>query len=155
MLGAPLLLAAPRLVTAAPPDAYATLLAEEHAAIYLYGVLAPHLPDALRDAARAAYDDHRGHRDLLADAIRAAGGTPPPARATYALPSGVGTAAAAKALAIRIEDSLALRWHEAVRSVPPRDRARAATALGDECEHLVRLRAGSSLPEIAPPFPGR
>jgi hypothetical protein len=136
---------------------YAALLAEEHAAIHLYGILGPRLPKALRPFARAAYDDHRRHRDTLTDAIRAAGGTPAPPRLAYALPGSVATPGAARGVAVAIEDSLALRWHAAVREVPAAFRATVAAALGDEAEHLVRLRlsAGAGTAQAAPPFPGR
>jgi hypothetical protein len=155
ILAAPLLLAVPAL--AAGTDGYAALLAEEHAAIHLYGVLGPRLPASLRDTALAAYDDHRAHRDALIAAIRAAGGTPAPAQATYALPGSVATAALARGLAVRIEDSLALRWHAAVRAVPAAERARAATAFADESAHLARYRYSErrALTDAAPPFPGR
>jgi hypothetical protein len=158
VLGAPLLLAVPRVArAAAPTDTYAALLAEEHAAIHLYGILGPRLPESLRDAARAAYDDHRRHRDLLTDAIRAAGGTPAPSRATYALPLPVDTAAHARTLATTIEDSLALRWHEALRTAAPADRGHVAGAFGDECVHLATYRwsATHRTAAASPPFPGR
>jgi hypothetical protein len=154
VLGAPLLLA---FRPGQAGGAYATLLAEEHAAIHLYGVLGPRLPRSLRDAALAAYDDHRAHRDTLADLIRAAGGTPAPPRVTYAVPGSVATAALARALAVRIEDSLALRWHAAVGAAPVAERGRAAAAFCDEAAHLARYRYATpaDLPEAAPPFPGR
>jgi hypothetical protein len=155
VLGAPLLLAAPAL--AAGADVYAALLAEEHAAIHLYGVLGPRLPASLRDAALAAYDDHRAHRDALVAAIRAAGGTPAPPRVTYALPRPVSTPALARALAVRIEDALAVRWRSAVRDVPAAERARAAAACCDESVHLARYRWSErhALIDAAVPFPGR
>ncbi|HWL37476.1 MAG TPA: DUF4439 domain-containing protein [Frankiaceae bacterium] len=155
VLLAPLALAVP--AAAQGPGVYAALLAEEHAAIHLYGVLAPHLPESLREVARAAYDDHRRHRDRLAELIRAAGGTPQPARPSYALPGSVSTAKAARDIAIGIEDSLALRWHAAVGEVAPRERALCVAALGDEAEHLTYLRwSATGRAELAAPdFPGR
>jgi hypothetical protein len=157
VLLAPAALLVPRPATAAPADTYAALLAEEHAAIHLYGVLGPRLPEALRDAARAAYDDHRRHRDLLMEAVRRTGGDPEPARLTYAPPAPLGTAAQARALAVTIEDSLALRWHAAVAEVEPQARRTAAEALADEAEHLAVLRwsESRSARRAAPAFPGR
>lgn len=154
VLGAPLLLAAAR---AAPPDTYAALLAEEHAAIHLYGVLGPRLPASLRAAALAAYDDHRAHRDALIAAIRAAGGTPAPPRPSYAVPGSLSTPAVARALAVRIEDSLAVRWRAAVRDVPATERAKAAAAFCDESVHLARYTWSErhALTDAAKPFPGR
>ncbi len=154
LLCAPLLLAVPAV--AAPEDAYAALLDQEHAAIYLYGVLAPRLAEGLRAAARAAYDDHRRHRDMLVAAIEGLGGTPAPAKASYAVP-GLATPAAARDFAIRVEDSLAVRWHGAVRDVAPRHRARVASALADEATHLALLRWSGRhvVKDAAVPFPGR
>jgi hypothetical protein len=152
VLAAPLALALPR---GAPGDPYAALLAEEHAAIHLYGLLGPHLAKDLREAARAAYDDHRRHRDLLVDAVRAAGATPAPPRVTYALPMPVDGASSARALAVRIEDSLALRWHGAVHDAKPADRGHVAGAFGDECVHLALLRRHGPLSAAAQQFPGR
>lgn len=135
-------------------DTHAELLAEEHAAIHLYGLLAPRLPESLRDAARAAYDDHRRHRDELAEAIRRAGGTPPPPRLTYALPAPLTDPVV---MATRIEDALSVRWRAALAGVPARERAAFATALGDEAVHLATLRwaTGRSAKAAAPAFPGR
>ena len=159
VLALPALLAPAALPRAAaqPAAAYQALLAEEHAAIHLYGVLAPRLPETLRDTARAAYDDHRRHRDQLVALIRAAGGTPPPPRVSYGLPAPVSTPAGARALAVRIEDSLAVRWHGALADAPARERALVATAMGDETVHLVAYRwaAGLGAAQTAPPFPGR
>ena len=140
-----------------PPSDYATLLAEEHAAIHLYGVLAPRLPESLRDAARAAYDDHRRHRDTLIDAIRASGQVAEPPKLTYALPVPLTGPAAARDLAVRIEDSLGLRWHAALRGVPAAERGRVASAMADEAEHLAvyRWSATRRARDAAPPFPGR
>ena len=157
LLLAPAVLALPRGAVAEPADVYADLLAQEHAAVHLYGVISPRLPESLRDRARAAYDDHRRHRDRLVELVSAAGGTPAPPRLTYAVPGSVATGTAARAAAVAIEDSLALRWHAALAEVAPPDRAVVATALGDEAEHLAYLRfsATGSAKAAAVPFPGR
>lgn len=157
VLASPLLLAVPSPAVAQPSADYATLLAEEHAAIHLYGVLAPRLPTSLRDAARAVYDDHRRHRDELLEAIRAAGQVPEAPKLTYEVPLALTGPAAARELAIRIEDSLGLRWHAALRTVPAADRSRVAAALADEAEHLATYRwsATRRVRDAAPPFPGR
>lgn len=157
VLLAPAALVLPRPARAQPVEAYEALLAEEHAAIHLYGVLAPRLPEPLRAVARDAYDDHRRHRDQLVALIRAASGTPPAPKVSYGLPGPAETAAQARSLAIRIEDSLATRWHNVIGDVPPRERAAAATAFVEEAEHLTiyRLAAGLDAAQSAPTFPGR
>lgn len=148
VLAAPLLLALPRQGSA---DPYATLLAEEHAAIHLYGVLGPRLPEGLREYARAAYDDHRRHRDLLIEVIEAAGGTPAPPLLSYAVPS----LRDPRAVAESIEDSLAVRWHAAVRGEA--ERSRVAAALADEAAHLATLRYARrrNVADAVSAFPGR
>lgn len=134
-----------------PAETYAALLAEEHAAIHLYGVLAPRLPEGLRPFARAAYDDHRRHRDLLVELVRKAGGTPAPPLLTYAVPPLRDPRAVAEA----IEDSLAVRWHGAVRE--SEDRAAVAGALADEAAHLATLRYARRRDpaDAVSDFPGR
>lgn len=150
LLAAPAALLLPR---EAPVDVYTALLAEEHAAIHLYGIVAPRLPERLRDHARAAYDDHRRHRDVLVDLIRRDGGTPPPPRLSYALPGAVSTTRAARSTAIAIEDSLTVRWRAALTEVQPRDRRTVCGAFGDEAEHLA-VYQWSATGELAA-FPGR
>lgn len=148
VLAAPLLLALPRQ---SPADAYAVLLAEEHAAIHLYGVLGPRLPEGLRPFARSAYDDHRRHRDLLVELVRRAGGPPAPPLLTYAVPS----LRDPRRVAESIEDSLAIRWHAAVRTTD--DRTRVAGALADEAAHLATLRYAlrRNVSDAVSAFPGR
>ena len=133
------------------PEPYAALLAEEHAAIHLYGVLAPRLPEGLRAFARAAYDDHRRHRDLLVELVRKAGGTPAPPLLTYAIPP----LRDPRAVAEGIEDALAVRWHGAVREAE--DRATVAGALADEAAHLATLRYAlrRDAADAVSDFPGR
>ena len=148
-LATPLLL--PRLQ---PRDVYAALLAEEHAAIHLYGLVGPRLPEPLRAAARAAYDDHRRHRDALRELIRKSGGTPEPARLAYAIPGSLGDP---RRVAATIEDSLAVRWHHAVRDVAAADRAFVATTLADETAHLATWRYARrrDVSDAVSAFPGR
>jgi len=118
-------------------DVFSALLAEEHAAIHLYGLVAPRLPEHLRDHAKAAYDDHRRHRDVLVGLITRDGGTPPPAALSYAVPGSLATPRAAHETAIAIEDSLTIRWRGAMPEVQPRDRRTVCGGYGDEAEHLA------------------
>ena len=88
------------------------LLEAEHAAVYGYGVLGARLDDNRRRAAQLAYDSHRARRDQLVAALRAAGGTPPAPLAAYDVT--VANAADALALAVHLEEGLALRWRDLV-----------------------------------------
>lgn len=143
-------LALPR-AAAQEPEPYAALLAEEHAAIHLYGLLGPRLPAGLKEYARAAYDDHRRHRDLLVELVEDAGATPAPPLHAYDVPD----LSDPRAVAEAIEDSLAIRWRAAVRGTT--ERARVATAFGDEAAHLATLRYARrrNAAEALSAFPGR
>src|SRR3954453_7454495 len=93
-------------------DRLRALVEAEHAAVYGYGVLGARLDDVRRRAAQLAYDSHRARRDQVVAALRAAGGTPPAPQAAYDVT--VADAADALALAVRIEEGLALRWRDLV-----------------------------------------
>lgn len=70
-------------------DALQATLADEHAALYTYGVLGARTSQAatpgLYDALAAGYRRHRSRRDQLRLLVRKAGGEPVPAAAAYAL----------------------------------------------------------------------
>ena len=93
-------------------DLLAELLEAAHAAVYGYGVLGARLDDATRRVALAAYDVHRARRDALSAQLRARGTEPEPSRPAYDVT--VADAAAARALAVRLEEGMALRWRDLV-----------------------------------------
>lgn len=153
VLLSPLALAVPVPAVAQEQDALAALLEEEYAAIHLYGVLGAKLGERARDVARAAYDDHRRHRDLLLSLVE---GTPPAPKLSYPLRAPVASAAAALRLAVDIEDAMTVRWHNAFGAVAAPDRAACASAYADEAAHLARWRLMLSGPARATTaFPGR
>lgn len=86
-------------------DALEATLADEHAAVYTYGVLGARTSQASSPALYAALDtgyrQHRSRRDRLRLLITEAGGTPVAAEAAYELdgrllqPAAIGTAALA------------------------------------------------------------
>lgn len=88
------------------------LLAATHAAVYAYGLLGARLDDPARAAARRAYDAHRARRDALAAVLRARGATPVPAQPGYDVE--VAGPQEALALAVRLEQGLAVRWRDLV-----------------------------------------
>jgi hypothetical protein len=90
----------------------AELLEAQHAAVYGYGVLGARLDDAARRAALAAYDVHRARRDALAAQLRARGAEPEPGPPAYDV--AVADAPGAVALAVRLEEGMALRWRDLV-----------------------------------------
>jgi hypothetical protein len=70
-------------------DALQATLADEHAALYAYGVLGARTSQSatplLYDALTAGYRRHRARRDQLRTMVTAAGGQPVPASAAYEL----------------------------------------------------------------------
>ena len=92
--------------------ALATLLEAEHATVYGYGALGARLDDDGRTRARQAYDSHRSRRDQLERLLRERGADPEPSEPAYDVD--VATAEAAVALAVRLEEGLAVRWRDLV-----------------------------------------
>ena len=90
----------------------AELLEAAHAAVYGYGALGARLDEPARLAALAAYDAHRGRRDVLAAQLRARGADPEPSSPAYEV--AVADATEAVALAVRLEEGMALRWRDLV-----------------------------------------
>jgi len=93
-------------------DLLAELLEASHAAVHGYGVLGARLDDPTRRVALAAYDVHRARRDVLAAQLRARGAEPKPGLPAYDV--GVADATQAVALAVRLEEGMALRWRDLV-----------------------------------------
>ena len=88
------------------------VLEAEHAAVYGYGVLGARLDEASRRAALAAFDVHRARRDALAAQLRARGADPQPSLPAYDV--AVADRTEALALAVRLEEGMALRWRDLV-----------------------------------------
>jgi len=80
-----------------------TALADEHAAMWAYGVLGPRA-GSRRSLARLTFVQHRDARDRLTEWLRAAGATPVGTRAGYRLPFALTASSDAAALARRLED---------------------------------------------------
>lgn len=93
-------------------DLLRALVEAEHAAIYGYGVLGGRLSDPLREAAQRADDAHRARRDQLAVLLQARRAEVPPTQAAYDV--AVSRPGAALALAVRLEEGMALRWRDLV-----------------------------------------
>jgi hypothetical protein len=102
----------------------AELLEAEHAAVYGYGVLGARLDDAARRVAVAAYDVHRARRDALAAQLRGRGAEPEPGLPAYDV--AVADRTEAVALAVRLEEGMALRWRDLVGGTDDVDLRRLA-----------------------------
>ena len=88
-------------------DALQTTLADEHAAVYTYGVLGARTSQsatpALHDALTLAYRRHRSRRDQLRPLVEAAGGEPVAAAAAYELDGRLLRSAQVQAAALALE----------------------------------------------------
>ncbi len=128
------------------------VLANEHAAVYLYGVLGARTSESatpdLYLAMRAAYDAHRARRDELTGRIAADGATPVAAATAYEVPAGLETADGVTAVALELERACAAAYAAAVASTTAERRAWAVTALNDAAVRELGLRG---TPEM---FPG-
>ena len=109
--------------------AVAAALAGEHAAVYAYGFVGAQAGPKYRRAALERLSWHGLQRDLLAAQLSAAGTSPRPAEAAYALPFAVTTVAGARRLAVHVEQSLAAAYADLVAAGPPARRGQVATWL--------------------------
>ena len=96
--------------TSADVDLLTAALEAAHAVVYGYGVLGARLDDATRRVALAAFDVHRARRDALTAALVRRAATPPTTEPAYDVE--VADAAAARVLAVRLEEGMAVRWRD-------------------------------------------
>lgn len=129
------------------------LLSAEHAAIYGYGVVGGRLDDATRGTALAAYDSHRARRDQLEALLTAREATPEPAEAAYDVATS--SAEQALALAVRIEEGLALRWRDLVGATDdPELRALGVAGLQETAVRAASWRRLAGDPQVTVALPG-
>jgi Domain of unknown function (DUF4439) len=123
--------AAPDLAMSTQADLTAaqTILGAEHAAVYAYGALTPHLTGAQRDQAHGLYELHRQLRDDLETDIAAHGATPAAMVSAYAFPEQPTDPANAVALASYVETRVAAVCANAVTMATGTGRAYAAWAV--------------------------
>ena len=115
------------------------LLEAEHAAVYGYGVLGARLGLGARRVAFTAFEAHRARRDELEGLLRSRGDEVAVTRTAYdvAAPS----AAAAYALAVRVEEGLAVRWRDLVAGTDAADlRTLGVGGLTDSAVRAARWR---------------
>jgi hypothetical protein len=102
-------------------------LADEHAAVYLLGVLSSRVPSGpVASALAVSYTAHRDVRDALLEQLAAAGDATVPGPApAYALPSGLGTEAGVRAAALVVEQRCTITYGALVAATTGADRTRA------------------------------
>jgi hypothetical protein len=133
-------------------DAMQETLADEHAALYLYGVLgahtsASHFPE-LYAAVDAAYVAHRARRDRLTALLRAAGQVPVASEPGYRIPSPLRTDRQVADEGLRLERGAAARYLWLIENSTDDVRAFGVAALRNTAVRELSFRGS---PEI---FPG-
>jgi hypothetical protein len=121
-------------------EALGAALVAEHAAIYGYDVLGPHLSGGPLAQAQAAETAHRARRDDLLVRLTNAGAKPPAPSVAYALPFPVTDAASAQRLAVQLEERTAAIWRVALGPTADADRKLALDALVDTALRAARWR---------------
>jgi len=116
-----------------PVRALQTVLAGEHAAVYLYGVLGGQVSRSehprLAALVSSSYATHIARRDALDALLVAHHATPVASASAYRLPADVDTPDGARALARRIEGRCLQLYGQAVESTSAADRTWAIAAL--------------------------
>ena len=109
--------------------AVTTALQGEHAAAYAYGFVAARLTDGARAAAVAALAEHEDAVDELSDVLRAEERPVPAAEPAYRLPGPVTAPAEVQALALEVEERLAVLHADVVAAAEGGVRVLAADLL--------------------------
>lgn len=140
-------------------SAWQGALAAEHEAVFAYGLLGPRLPSA--ELALACGAAHEALRDRTAQAIADAGLVPVAAATDYPQLYPVPNAAAARAVAVQVEDHCATAWRflylVAASTAGPdahKVRAPAQDALTASAVRAVRWRTHLTPAHVTRPFPG-
>ena len=133
-------------------DILQDVLANEHAAVYVLGVIGARTSQSAAPAEyltiRAAYDAHRGRRDLLTGQIAAAGAEPVTSATAYEVPTGLETTEGATLAGLELERACADVYAAAVANTTADNRAVMVAALNDAAVRELGLRG---TPEM---FPG-
>jgi hypothetical protein len=141
--------------------AWQAALAAEQQAAFGYSLLGPRLSGPDQQLAVSCSDDHETRRDATAAAIAGAQLRPVAPKADYPALYPVADAAAARALAVRLEDDCAVAWRylylRAASATGARARALRATAqeaLTASAVRATRWRALSTPGKATTAFPG-
>ena len=131
----------------------AAALSAVHAAVYAYGVLGARLDEAPRRLALLAVDSHRARRDQLAAAVRATGTDPEPPEPAYDV--AVDDRAGALALAVRVEEGVAVRWRDLVTGTDdPALRSLAVAGLQECAVRAAQWRREAGRTPVTVALPG-
>ncbi|MEZ5160804.1 MAG: ferritin-like domain-containing protein [Marmoricola sp.] len=107
-------------------------LADEHAAVYLFGLLGARVSSASSPrylTCSASFADHRRNRDDLSQMIAAAGDTPVASAVAYDPPGPVDTPSGIRRTAVKLEKRMTLRYGALIANTTMEQRVWAITAL--------------------------
>ena len=134
-------------------DLLRAVVEAEQAAVYGYGVLGARLDPVTRRLAVTSYDVHRARRDRIVAALEDRGGTAPRPLAAYDVV--VPDRAAALALAVHLEEGMALRWRALVSGTGDRElRQVAVSALQESAVRAAQWRRLAKVTPVTVPLPG-
>ena len=129
-------------------------LAAEHAALWMYGLVAAHAPQQA-DTVAAAITSHQGTRDAAANMIVVGGGTPVGPEPAYVSPQPATDKASALQLAIVIEQDCASAWRAVVGFTDDSTlRGSALSALTECSMRMVTWRKAAGIDVVTDAFPG-
>jgi hypothetical protein len=135
-------------------DALQAALGTEHAALWAYGLVAAYDPKG-ESTISDAVTSHQSARDLAANLIVQAGGTPIGPEPAYTTPTPVTDVATAIALALTIESDCAAAWRSVAGSTDDSTlRGTALSALTDCAMRMVTWRQAAGDKTVTIPFPG-
>jgi hypothetical protein len=140
-------------------SAWQAALAAEHEAVFAYGLLGPRLTST--GFAAACLAAHEALRDATTEAISRAGLDPAPPASDYPSLYPVPDAAAARAVAVRVEDACAAAWRylyfvaaSTAGTAARRLRRTAQDALTASAVRAVQWRVRVDPHRATRPFPG-
>jgi len=134
-------------------DLLRAVVEAEQAAVYGYGVLGARLDPVTRRLAVTSYDVHRARRDRIVAALEDRGGSAPRPQAAYDVV--VPDRAAALALAVHLEEGMALRWRALVSGTRDRElRQVAVSALQESAVRAAQWRRLAKVTPVTVPLPG-
>jgi hypothetical protein len=150
--------------------AWQAALAAEHQAVYAYALIGPRVTAADAGLVRRCAAAHAALRDATLAALLAAGAAPDPPRPDYPALYPVPDAAAARRVAVRVEDACAVAWRvlyaaacapaaagsSSSAPTPSRRALRTAAQQGltASAVRATRWRVRSGAATATTPFPG-
>lgn len=134
-------------------SALESALAAVEAALYAYSTITPRLDPSGAAAGAAAFTALRTQRDSLRAQVVAAGGKPAIPPSAFDLGPLTSTAAA-RQVALRTEETLAVAYAALVQASADEERLTAADWLAQSAVRAVGWRAAIGITPTTVPFPG-